>query len=80
MSSNWSWLCLVIVLCSINQSYCDYYTTLGIKRHATTKEIRSAFKRLALSTHPDKNKVNLTHSTQLKETIMDRNCLCFFSG
>ena len=35
----------------------DYYSTLNVKRDATTKEIRSAFKKLALSSHPDKNKV-----------------------
>ena len=38
-------------------SLTDYYSTLNVKRDATTKEIRSAFKKLALSSHPDKNKV-----------------------
>lgn len=37
-------------------SLTDYYSTLNVKRDATTKEIRSAFKKLALSSHPDKNK------------------------
>ena len=36
----------------------DYYQILGIKKDATTKEIRSAFKKLALQNHPDKNKDN----------------------
>lgn len=35
----------------------DYYELLGISRDASNKEIRKAFKRLALRLHPDKNKV-----------------------
>ena len=50
-------LALGILICIIQQCCADYYTTLGVKRDATTKEIRSAFKKLALSSHPDKNKV-----------------------
>ncbi|XP_076250854.1 dnaJ homolog subfamily C member 10-like [Rhynchophorus ferrugineus] len=34
----------------------DYYKLLGIPRDATGKEIRKAFKSLALKLHPDKNK------------------------
>ncbi|TRY99865.1 hypothetical protein DNTS_016961 [Danionella cerebrum] len=33
----------------------DYYKLLGISREATTREIRQAFKKLALTMHPDKN-------------------------
>lgn len=33
----------------------DYYSLLGVSREATTREIRQAFKRLALTMHPDKN-------------------------
>uniref|UniRef100_A0A8C7YQL7 DnaJ homolog subfamily C member 10 n=1 Tax=Oryzias sinensis TaxID=183150 RepID=A0A8C7YQL7_9TELE len=33
----------------------DYYDLLGISRDATTREIRQAFKKLALTMHPDKN-------------------------
>uniref|UniRef100_A0A3B4Y1V6 DnaJ homolog subfamily C member 10 n=1 Tax=Seriola lalandi dorsalis TaxID=1841481 RepID=A0A3B4Y1V6_SERLL len=33
----------------------DYYTLLGVNREATTREIRQAFKKLALTMHPDKN-------------------------
>ncbi|VDI65035.1 DnaJ homolog subfamily C member 10 [Mytilus galloprovincialis] len=33
----------------------DYYKLLGIQRSATTKEIRQAFKKLAVTMHPDKN-------------------------
>ncbi|GAA6094812.1 dnaJ homolog subfamily C member 10 isoform X1 [Tachysurus ichikawai] len=33
----------------------DYYKLLGISREASTREIRQAFKKLALTMHPDKN-------------------------
>ncbi|XP_071370047.1 dnaJ homolog subfamily C member 10 [Centroberyx affinis] len=33
----------------------DYYDLLGVNREATTREIRQAFKKLALTMHPDKN-------------------------
>lgn len=36
----------------------DYYDLLGISRDATTREIRQAFKKLALTMHPDKNPVS----------------------
>ena len=36
----------------------DYYELLGIDRDASHKDIRKAFKKLALKLHPDKNKVS----------------------
>lgn len=33
----------------------DYYKLLGVNREANTREIRQAFKKLALTMHPDKN-------------------------
>uniref|UniRef100_A0A8C2WLW8 DnaJ homolog subfamily C member 10 n=1 Tax=Cyclopterus lumpus TaxID=8103 RepID=A0A8C2WLW8_CYCLU len=33
----------------------DYYNLLKVNREATTREIRQAFKKLALTMHPDKN-------------------------
>eukprot|EP01112_Ceratiomyxa_fruticulosa_P008492 TRINITY_DN2200_c0_g1_i1.p1 TRINITY_DN2200_c0_g1~~TRINITY_DN2200_c0_g1_i1.p1 ORF type:complete len:543 (-),score=123.44 TRINITY_DN2200_c0_g1_i1:87-1715(-) len=34
----------------------DYYQVLGVKRDATDKQIRTAFRTLSLKFHPDKNK------------------------
>ena len=51
-------VCLLLLLLVYPLVQADYYQTLGIKKDATTKEIRSAFKKLALQNHPDKNKDN----------------------
>ena len=34
----------------------DHYAVLQVERHATTQEIKKAYKRLALKIHPDKNR------------------------
>lgn len=36
----------------------DYYKLLAVSREANTREIRQAFKKLALTMHPDKNPVS----------------------
>ena len=41
---------------SISQD--DFYELLGIDKSATTKDIRKAFKKVALVKHPDKNIVS----------------------
>lgn len=53
--------CLFLVLfCFIRTINCeDYYDLLGIQKDAENREIRKAFKKLALKYHPDKNKVTL---------------------
>uniref|UniRef100_H2MEL8 DnaJ (Hsp40) homolog, subfamily C, member 10 n=1 Tax=Oryzias latipes TaxID=8090 RepID=H2MEL8_ORYLA len=50
-------LLLVILLLAAApaEGVSDYYDLLGISRDATTREIRQAFKKLALTMHPDKN-------------------------
>uniref|UniRef100_A0A8P4GP67 DnaJ homolog subfamily C member 10 n=1 Tax=Dicentrarchus labrax TaxID=13489 RepID=A0A8P4GP67_DICLA len=46
---------LVILLAAVWAESQDYYSLLGVGREATTREIRQAFKKLALTMHPDKN-------------------------
>lgn len=45
----------------------DYYATLGVKRDATDKEIKSAYRRLAKKVHPDANKDDPTAEAKFKE-------------
>lgn len=37
----------------------DYYFILGISQHATSPKIKTAYRRLALEHHSDKNHTNL---------------------
>lgn len=39
-----------------SSSMVDYYKELGVHRYATANDIRTAYKRLALKWHPDRNK------------------------
>uniref|UniRef100_A0A0B6ZGL3 DnaJ homolog subfamily B member 9 n=1 Tax=Arion vulgaris TaxID=1028688 RepID=A0A0B6ZGL3_9EUPU len=45
-----------ILLCGGIENAGDHYTTLGVESNASEKEIKKAFRSLALKYHPDKNK------------------------
>jgi len=47
--------------------YKDYYKILGVERNATESEIKSAFRKLALQYHPDRNHGNKEAEEKFKE-------------
>ena len=49
--------CSIFLLSSICSNE-DFYQLLGITKSATQRDIRRAFKRIALEKHPDKRTVN----------------------
>jgi curved DNA-binding protein len=45
----------------------DYYSTLGVAKGATEKEIKQAFRKLARKFHPDVNPGNKSAEAKFKE-------------
>ena len=49
-------LLCVLILAALAVNNSEYYEKLGVEKSATSKDIRKAFKKLALTMHPDKSK------------------------
>lgn len=56
MYSTWITAVLLLALAVLASCAKDYYEVLGITRRASDREIKKAFRKLAVQYHPDKNK------------------------
>jgi molecular chaperone DnaJ len=54
----------------------DYYEILGVARNASDAEIKSAYRRLALKHHPDRNQGNKEAEEKFKEAAEAYSVLC----
>uniref|UniRef100_UPI00358F9C18 dnaJ homolog subfamily C member 10 n=1 Tax=Myxine glutinosa TaxID=7769 RepID=UPI00358F9C18 len=50
-----TYLALLLLLLAVGLCSDDFYQLIGVSRDASTRDIRKAFKKLALTMHPDKN-------------------------
>jgi preprotein translocase subunit Sec63 len=49
------WLLLVLINSVVADSKRDFYKILGVKRDASEREIKKAYRALSIKYHPDKN-------------------------
>ena len=59
----WTILCCLVKVLHVSNAKEDYYKVLGVDKLASDKQIKKAFRKLALQYHPDKN---LYKDTSLK--------------
>ena len=59
-------ICIIILTVLSSTVGQDFYKLLGVSKNADNREIRKAFKKLALKYHPDKNKEDDAHEKFLK--------------
>lgn len=64
-----TWLLVMVfvllgVLSQLDAANKDYYKILGVKKNAKDKELKAAYRKLALKWHPDKNPDNQEEATQ----------------
>lgn len=72
----------------MNEYELDYYEVLGVSRDATTVEIRKAYRKLALSYHPDKvpederveAEIKFKEISQAYETLSDGKIMYIVCG
>jgi len=56
LKTYWILFLVAIFLCVCEAISKNYYDVLGITKSATDREIKKAFRKLAIKYHPDKNK------------------------
>lgn len=61
---------LIILLLFLRRYYSDYYSTLGVSKDASDKDIKKSYRRLALDLHPDK--ISQNETAEFKEVTMNR--------
>ena len=57
-----NFIAFLVTLFALSWAEENYYDVLGVAKDASTKDIRKAFKKLALKLHPDKNTVSCLNS------------------
>ena len=57
----------------------DFYETLGVQKGADEKELKSAFRKLAMQFHPDRNPGDAACEHKFKEINEAYECLTTFA-